>query len=204
MKSAILALALAILPALSFATSVDIANSGGTLTGSTSGLVLSGSVITSITVGAQTITGNLGTVAFNTLGLLSGSLKSGGVFAADGEFLIRGDGNGDPNGTIFAGVFSGPVTWSEITLANGTHNYTMTGVLSGVWFAGQKVQGATVQLTVNTGSGFFTGHGIAISSGNTSLSGSGLRLVTPEPASLGLLGTGLIGLALLQFRFRRT
>jgi hypothetical protein len=44
-----------------------------------------------------------------------------------------------------------------------------------------------VQLTVNTGKGFFNGS-VGISSGDTSLS-------VPEPGTLSLLGTGLIGLA---------
>lgn len=197
MKYALLFLAVALLvPARSFANSVDISNSGGTLSGSNSGLALSGSIITSVSLNGKIIdTGNLGTVAFVTNQLISGSLKNGGVFAGDSGFLIKGNGNGDPNGPIFGGIFTSPLTWTEITLANGTHSYTLTGVLSGEWFAGQKVQGATVQLTVNTGTGFFTGKGIAIASGDTNFTGNGIRLVTPEPATLSLLGIGAVALA---------
>jgi hypothetical protein len=44
----------------------------------------------------------------------------------------------------------------------------------------------TVQLTVNTGKGFFNGC-TKISSGDT-------NVVVPEPGSLSLLGTGLIAM----------
>jgi len=49
------------------------------------------------------------------------------------------------------------------------------------------VEGATVQLVINTGKGFFNGS-TTISSGDT-------NIVVAEPGSLTLLGTGLLGLA---------
>jgi hypothetical protein len=126
----------------------------------------------------------LGSVSFQTGALQSGTLQNGGTFAAGGWFLITGNGtNGVPNGTLFSGTFSGPVTWNMTTLANGTHNYTLTGTLTAA--PGSSV-GVTVQLTVNTGKGFFNGC-TRISSGDT-------NVVVPEPGSLSLLGTGLIAL----------
>src|SRR5438874_11235136 len=128
---ALLALAL---PTAGFASSsVDFSNNGGTLTGSNSGLALSGSVLVAVNGlnGGGLITGsNLGSVTFNTGALSSGSLAMGGTFAAGGSFVITGNGmNGIPNGTLFSGTFSAPVSWQLITLANGTHNYVLTGVL---------------------------------------------------------------------------
>src|SRR3984957_16726389 len=188
---AVLALAL---PTAVFAGSgVDFTNSGGTLSGTNSGLSLSGSVLVAVkglNWGGLITGNNLGSLEFSTGALASGTLQMGGTFAAGGSFTITGNGtNGIPNGTLFNGSFSGPVTWTLITLANGTHNYTLTGSLSGTWYNGSTIGGATVQLTINTGKGFFNGT-TTISSGDTNFT-----TTVPEPGSLGLLGAGLNGIA---------
>ncbi|MGD0163801.1 MAG: PEP-CTERM sorting domain-containing protein [Candidatus Sulfotelmatobacter sp.] len=191
MKRVLLLFALALaLPFMAFASnSVDFTNSGGTLSGTSSGLSLTGSTLVFVNGfgGGGLITGsNLGSLSFTTGALTSGSLQTGGTFGPGGTFTITGNGtDGLPNGTIFSGSFTN-VTWTLVTLANGTHNYTLTGVVTGS-LGGYSTNGVTVQLTINTGKGFFNGS-TTISSGDTSV-------LVPEPGTLSLLGTSLIGLA---------
>src|SRR5215469_14988802 len=193
--SGILALVL-FSPALSLANSFDFTSHGGPLTGSAAGLSLTGSTLVNINSSKA-----LGTLAFSTGASVSGSLQMGGTFAAGGSFVITGNGtDAIKNGVIFSGAFNSPVAWTLITLANGSHQYTLTGTVTGTWFTGASLAGATIQLTVNTGKGFFNG---STKLGVTNLNGLGAPTPVPEPASLGLLGTGLLGIVALTLRSQK-
>jgi hypothetical protein len=191
---ALLALAL---PLSAFAGGVDFTNTGGTLTGSSAGLTLTGSELTVVDGmnGGGTITGGLGSLTFTTAALTSGNLMTDATFAAGGTFTITGNGtNGVPNGVIFSGTFSSPVVWAMTSApctTNGGICYTLSGSISGTYYNGSTwttVNGATIQVTFSAGKNGFQGS-VALGSGDTVIG------TVPEPGTLGLLGTGLVGLA---------
>src|SRR5215813_6689780 len=114
-------------PLAAFANSVDLSNAGGVVIGNSGGLALTGSTLSKY---GSTVGTNLGSLTFTTGAFISGDVQNGGTLAAGGNFVITGNGtSGVPNGVIFNGTFSGPVTWSLMTLANGTHVYTLSGAV---------------------------------------------------------------------------
>lgn len=188
---AVMALAL---PLAAFAGSVDFGNNGGTLTGVGNTLQLTGSVLGSVAglgTGFCSTAAPCGTLTFTTGTMTSGNFSTGATFGPGGTFVITGNGlDGLPNGVIFSGTFSATTTWepSGTVGVDGSIYYTLSGAVTGTWYNGQTVSGATTQITVNTGKNGFMGS-VPLSSGDTVIT------TTPEPGTLGLLGTGLVGLA---------
>jgi hypothetical protein len=182
-RTALLALLVLTLPLAAFANSKtwDFTNNDGTLMGTVAGLSLGNSELTVIHGPGGFAVGDLGTVAF-TLGAFAGvgGLAKAGTFSNIGStFTITSNGIGFP--VIFSGTFTKPATWTP----EGNGIYQLSGYVSGI-VDGLAVKGFTSQLYVGVNAaGVFTG---TFGSGDTIVS-------TPEPGTLGLLGTGLLGLA---------
>lgn len=194
MKRTVLTVLLALaLPSAALANVVTIINNNGTLVASNSGLSLV-SNITAIFGGYGSPHGSdIGTVSITLGPLVSGSLLTGGTFSMAGStFSLSLEGS-----ALFSGAFvycswcnssnnarlgHGVPTWSLVS--PGT--YLLSGYVSGGWRDGEQGYGYVQDLVT----GSFNANGVFTA---TSISGS--SMVTPEPDTLGLLVTGLIGIA---------
>ena len=204
----VLALLAMVLPIAAWADAITLTNQVGSISISgmsgTNGAGTIG-VSTISTKGSQLTQWNnvqadpgksLGSVSYSTGALTSGTISGGGTFAAGGSFVVTGKGawasalTGTKCGagcTLFSGSFTGPVTWT-LTGGSGVHlTYSLSGAISGTLYDGRTVSGSTVQNFISTKGQLAAGIG-HITMGTTGLG-------TPEPGTLGLLGTGLVAIA---------
>jgi hypothetical protein len=192
----------------STSTTTCVINTDGTPsasgTGTGSVFSLSGSELTQI--GWKT-GGSYGKLSFST-----GAMEAGGSYATtatfsdlNSSFVLKGTYNNISNGIIFNGAFSSPIVWSVIgTCTTGQMcEYDLTGQISGTWYpnsgsAGVTVSGATVQLYFLTSGPYHGGSQAITDVGGISFLNT--PTVTAEPASLALMGTGLLGVGFLARR----
>jgi PEP-CTERM motif len=165
-------------------------NSTGSFTASAMGISMM-STVTSVTWpnGMVSTGANLGSFSLTTGALMGGSLTTGCLtacsFSWSGSSLTIAGANGGPS---FTGTFTGDITLTGYLTSKGTYTYSIAGPLSGMLNGKTSTAGGTVQLTV-TLNHLFTGGTVHVSGGSTNVSS------VPEPGTLGLLGTGLFGLA---------
>ena len=188
----VLALLALALPMAAWADEITFTNQFGTVSATDSGIISKGSQLTSYN-GIQAPKGHaLGTVSYATGALLTGSIATGGTFSATGSsFDIVGNNKLVPKGPIFTGAFTtavDPITWTLVNTIGQEKVFDLHGDITGTLYNGRVVSGSTTQ-TID----FLNGQHFKQGMGHIKM-GSG-TLTTPEPGTLGLLGTGLLGLA---------
>lgn len=184
-----------LLPGAAFADNIEeLSFAGGTILGTASGFTVSGATLKSDSsdlLGVIQGT-NLGTLSFTTSKLAApGSVIWGAPIDPGGTITITGNGSNPAlTGVLFSGSFVNGASWSGgIDPANPNADviYTLTGYVQGFTGDNSWTDGT---LTFNLDLGpnhLYPGYAWGGTSGTA-------LLAVPEPGSLSLMGTGLLGL----------
>jgi hypothetical protein len=194
----LLALLVVLLPIVARADSILLTNQFGSVTILNSGIRSYGSQLRSVTVDGKVIGSGhaMGTVSFWTGAFTpaqpGGTVFGSGTFAGgqtDSGFVVKGSAKGD-RGTIFSGYFVGPVDWTLEPGGNKFfHEYELAGKIKGQLWNGHMATGSVTEYIYTFWNQEKIDHKGSIHGGSATLNS------TPEPGTLGLLGSGILAMA---------
>jgi len=162
--------------------------------------------LTSSGMTSTALGGITGTIAFTTGTSFTGSLGTGGFWDSTGSsFTITAAGLG----VIFSGSFTGNITWTlNSPTTCTTCIYTLSGGLAGTFYpngismgGGETIlSGGTTQLELVVSGLYIGGQGVKIIDDKGGVTTMTIPGTVPEPGSLALMGTGLLGAGVITRR----